>query len=418
MNIEKKILDIAKKAKKATRVLSKLNPDVKEKLLIKMSEALIDKSDIIIKANKKDVKSALASGLSSAMVDRLRLNKKRIKEMADCLRDISQLPDPVGKVIKVWERPNGLRIGKLCVPIGVIGIIYESRPNVTSDCMGLCLKSGNSVILRGGKESINSNIAIFKTLHKKALSIGLPEGCFNMIDFTDKQAVDIMLSANDYIDLIIPRGGENLIRAVVEKSKIPVIKHYKGVCHVYVDKDADQEMARDICCNAKVQKPGVCNAMETMLVHKDIANTFLPGVVKKLKQAGVEIRGCTRVKKIVKNIKKAQKEDWYEEYLDLILSVKIVDSLNQAINHILKYGSRHSDAIITKDYDKALRFLNEVDSACVYVNASTRFTDGNQFGLGAEIGVSTDKIHARGPMGISELTTYKYIILGSGQVRK
>jgi len=418
VNIESKVLKIAKKAKQATKTLSKLSSDEKEKLLMEFSEALMKEKESVVKANKKDLKLASETGLSNAMIDRLRLDESRIENMAQCLKEIASLPDPAGEVIKMWRRPNGLRIGKLCVPIGVIGIIYESRPNVTSDCIGLCLKSGNSVILRGGKEAINSNLEIFEILHKKAVSLGLPEGCFNIIDITDRKAVEILLKASDYVDLIIPRGGGNLIRTVTQKSQIPVIKHYKGVCHIYVDEGADLKMSEEICLNAKVQKPCVCNAMETLLIHKNIAGVFLPKISKRLENSGVELRGCKLSRKLVKSVKKATEEDWYEEYLDLILSIKVVDNFQQAIDHINTYGSSHSDAIITKDYKRALRFLHEVDSACVYVNASTRFTDGNQFGLGAEMGISTDKIHARGPMGVKELTTYKYIILGDGQIRR
>jgi glutamate-5-semialdehyde dehydrogenase len=340
--------------------------------------------------------------------------------MADSLAEITKLEDPVGEVIKAWRIPNGMWIHKVRVPIGVIAIIYESRPNVTSDCIGLCFKSGNSVILRGGSEALNSNTAIFKALESVLAVNGLPDGLINLVTTKDRKAVDALLKLNGYIDLVMPRGGEGLINRVVKLSRIPVIKHYKGICHVYVDEWADLNMAENICFNAKVQRPGVCNAMESMLVHRDCAIRFLPGMLKKFDQAGVEIRGCSLTQKIAKavKVKKATSKDYATEYLDLILSVKIVESLDEAIRHVNTYGSHHSDSIVTDNYENALEFLKRVDSACVYVNASTRFTDGGQFGMGAEIGISTDKLHARGPMALEELTTYKYMVFGNGQVRK
>jgi glutamate-5-semialdehyde dehydrogenase len=383
-----------------------------------MALALLAKKTFLLKANKKDAAKAKGSGLSKALIDRLTLNDKRIKEMSDSLKEISGLSDPVGKVIKAWRRPNGLRIQKVRTPIGVIAIIYESRPNVTSDCIGLCFKSGNSVILRGGSEALNSNLAIFEILHAVLKKHNLPRGIINIVKTTDRRAVDILLKLDGYIDLVIPRGGENLIKRVVSLSRIPVIKHYKGICIIYVDKWADLNKAQSICFNAKVQRPGVCNAMESMLVHKDIAKKFLPVMTKKLKDAGVEIRGCPITQKIVRFAKKATDEDYRTEYLDLILSAKVVNNLEEAIAHINCYGSHHSDAIVSENHENALQFLSKVDSACVYVNASTRFTDGYQFGLGAEIGISTDKLHARGPMALEELTTYKYMVFGSGQVRQ
>ncbi len=352
------------------------------------------------------------------MIDRLSLNKKRIEEMAASIDAVIKLKDPCGAIDKMWKRPNRLVIGKMRVPIGLIGIIYESRPNVTSDCATLCIKSGNAVILKGGKESINSNLAIYKILRAALKESGLPEDCISMVESVDRKVVAYLLEMDDCLDLIIPRGGEALIRMIADKSKIPVIKHYKGVCHVYVDKEADLKKALNISINAKVQRPGVCNAMETLLVHKDIAGDFLPKAIDALVAEGVEIRGCTRTRELSKNIKKATESDWYEEFLDLILAVKVVRNTEEAINHIAKYGSGHSDSIVTENYDTSLKFLKEVDSACVYANASTRFTDGYQFGFGAEIGISTDKIHARGPMALEELTIYKYIIFGSGQIRK
>lgn len=413
------IQKICKVAKAASRKLAILDEATKNKALRAMAKALIDNASFIERGNRKDIAFAEGRGMSSALIDRLRLNSARIKSMADSLLEMSKLKDPVGDTLETRKRPNGLIIKKVRVPIGVILIIYESRPNVTSDCAGLCLKSGNAVILRGGKEAINSNLAIFKVLDKACSGFGLPKGAISMIGDPDRAIVDELLKQSDSIDLVMPRGGESLIRNVTEKSRIPVIKHYKGVCHVYVDKDADLKMAEDICFNAKVQRPGVCNAMETMLVHKAIAGKFLPRMLKRFIEAGVEIRGTKEVAGAIRDrIKAAKEEDWYTEYLDMILSVKTVTSIDEAIAHIMKYGSYHSDSIVTKNKKSAEKFLAEVDSACVYVNASTRFTDGGEFGKGAEIGISTDKIHARGPMGVEELTSYKYVIYGNGQVRK
>jgi len=412
--IEKK----AKAAKAASMILSNSSLHDRNKALVYMAQGVKKRSAFILKANKKDILNAKRAGLSKAMTDRLMLNNKRVEEMAASINAVAKLPDPCGVIDRMWKRPNGLVIGKMRVPIGVIGIIYESRPNVTSDCASLCLKSGNAVILRGGKESINSNLAIHKVLQDALDKAGLPLDSINMIESIDRKAVSYLLQLDRYIDLIIPRGGESLIKAVAEESRIPVIKHYKGVCHVYVDKEAGINKALKICLNAKVQRPGVCNAMETMLVHKDMVDKFMPKAIKALQQEGVEIRGCERTKKFSDKIKQATEDDWYEEFLDLILSVKVVNSVDEAIAHITKYGSAHSDAIITENYDTALKFLKQVDSTCVYLNASTRFTDGFQFGFGAEIGISTDRIHARGPMALRELTIYKYIIFGDGQTRK
>ncbi|MCM8765506.1 MAG: glutamate-5-semialdehyde dehydrogenase [Candidatus Omnitrophica bacterium] len=417
MSLEEEILKIAQKAKSALPELSLLSTQVKNHVLEKMACGLRENSQKLLEANQKDLKLGRDKGLSSAFLERLTLNERRIEEMAESLKEIAKLPDPVGEVIETWKRPNGLIIARVRVPIGVIGIIYESRPNVTADCIGLCLKSGNSVILRGGSEAINSNLAIFKLVHKITIAEGVPEGAIQMIPTSERRAVEIMLGLNEYINLIIPRGGESLIREVTEKSKIPVIKHYKGVCHIFVDESADLDMAVKVCLNAKVQRPATCNAMETMLVHKNIAKKFLPLIFQEFKKAGVRIKGCARTKKILKDIELASEKDFYTEWLDLILSVKIVESIEEAISHIAKYGTQHSDAIITEDRQNAFRFLREVDSSAVYVNASTRFTDGYQFGLGAEMGISTERIHCRGPMGLRELTTYKYIILGNGQIR-
>jgi len=338
--------------------------------------------------------------------------------MMQGLREIAALPDPVGKVTSMWRRPNGLLVGRMRIPLGVIGIIYESRPNVTVDASALCIKSGNAVILRGGSESIHSNLAIASILQDVLRESPLPDKAIQVIPFTDREAVTTLLQLDEQIDLIIPRGGEELIRAVVAQSKIPVIKHYKGVCHIFVDATADINMAINICTNAKVQRPGVCNAMETLLVHADIAPSFLPKIAEKLQKAGVLIKGCEKTRKILKNIDAATEEDWYSEYLDLILSVRVVPSIDAAVEHIEKYGSMHTESIITKDYANSQRFLSEVNSSTVLVNASTRFSDGFELGLGAEIGISTTKLHAFGPMGLEELTTSKFIIYGDGQVRK
>ncbi len=417
MNLKQELANIAKKAQEASRLMLNVPSHTKNGILKEMALALNRKKGLILKANKKDISKAKAQRLSSALIDRLTLNEKRIKDMSDSLLEIAKLSDPVGEVIKAWRIPNGLWIHKVRVPIGAIVIIYESRPDVTSDCIGLCFKSGNSVILRGGSEALNSNLSIYQTLKEVIKKHGISDGIINLVNTADRRAVDILLKFNDYIDLVIPRGGESLIKKVVSSSRIPVIKHYKGICHVYVDEYADLNMAENICFNAKVQRPGVCNAMESMLVHRDVAARFLPGMLKKFKQAGVEIRGCTVTQKIVRGIKRATEKDYHTEYLDLILSVKVAEDLDEAIRHINYYGSHHSDTIVTENYDNALKFLRQVDSACVYVNASTRFTDGYQFGLGAEIGISTDKLHARGPMALEELTTYKYMVFGNGQIR-
>ena len=417
MILKNEILDIAIAAKKASRILNNISSDVKDSALEMMAVALIKKKALIIKANKKDIQVAQKAKKNKAFIERLALNEKRIKKMSDDLLSIKTLTDPIGEMIKMWTQPNGLRISKMRVPLGVIGIIYESRPNVTSDCAGLCLKSGNAVILRGGKESINSNQAIYKILAEASGKAGLPLGTINLISTVDRMAVQEMLQLVEYIDLIIPRGGESLIRTVVANSKIPVIKHYKGICHTYVDEYADLKMAEAIAVNAKVQRPSTCNAMECLLVHKAIAKYFLPSFSKLMKKKGVELRGCIKTKKLCPEVKLATNKDYQTEYLDLILSVKIVGSMTNAINHIAQFGSSHSEAIITNNFPNGVRFLREVDAACIYLNASTRFTDGNEFGLGAEIGVSTDKLHARGPMGLEELTTYKYIIMGNGQIR-
>lgn len=418
MNAEEKIISMVRKAKSASRKLALLTTSAKNSALREMSRAIRDNLDYLIKENKKDIVNAQKENYSKALIDRLLLSEKRITGMVQCLSDSIKLTDPVGEIIKSFKRPNGLLINKVRTPIGVIGIIYESRPNVTSDCVGLCLKSGNALILKGGKEAYYSNRAIYHVLKKALEKTSVPKEALQQVDSSDRKAVNILLKQNNYVDLIVPRGGEGLIRFVAENSSIPVVKHYKGVCHTYVSDKADLKMARDICFNAKVQRPGVCNAMETMLVHEKIAGRFLPDMAKEFISAGVELRGDAKTRSILnQGIKQATEKDWYEEYLDLILAVKIVKSTKEAIEHINTYGSSHSDTIVTKDKKEAEGFLKSVDSATVYVNASTRFTDGYEFGFGAEIGISTDKLHARGPMALEELTTYKYEIYGDGQVR-
>lgn len=415
--IQKSVVTMARKARQASLSLAQLPAARKNAALKAMAAALLKERDFLIRENRKDVAAAESAGLSRALIDRLVLNDKRVQAMAEGLVEASRLADPVGEVLSEKRRPNGLLIKKVRVPIGVIGIIYESRPNVTSDCIGLCLKSGNAAVLKGGKESFYSNQAILKVLKRALKTSGVDADAIQMIASTDREAVKILLRQVDDVDLIIPRGGEALIRFVTENSLIPVVKHYKGVCHTYVSESADLKMAEDICVNAKVQRPGVCNAMETLLVHEKIAAKFLPALGQALISRGVELRGDARTRRILKDIKAATDKDWSEEYLDLILSIKVVASTQEAIEHINRYGTKHSDAIVTKNQKEAENFLNAVDSSSVYVNASTRFTDGYEFGLGAEIGISTDKIHARGPMGLEELTTYKYKVYGKGQIR-
>jgi glutamate-5-semialdehyde dehydrogenase len=412
------VTDRALEARAGARSLAKATTDQKNRALIKMAKALKKRSMELITANKKDIAYAEGKGLSKALLDRLTLTDERIKEMAQGLAEVTQLPDPAGGIVNMWQRPNGMTVGKMRVPIGVIAIIYESRPNVTADATSLCLKAGNAVILRGGSEAIHSNKAIVKILRDAAKAEGIAEGAITFIDIPDREAVIEMLKLEGIIDLVIPRGGEGLIRTVAENSVIPVLKHYKGVCHVFVDRDADLIMAEEICFNAKVQRPGTCNAMETMLVDESIAEGFLPKMLKRFEDAGVELRGCPKTLSFYPDIPEVKEEDYYREYLDLILNVKVVQDMEDALEHIAKYGSAHSDAIVTMNYNRAMRFLREVDSSAVLVNASTRLNDGYQFGLGAEIGISTDKIHARGPMGLEELTCTKFIVFGSGQLRE
>ena len=405
------------KAKEASYELMNAGTVIKNKALELMAEKLLAYKDEIIKENKKDLERAMNKGTSKAMLDRLSLNKERIEGMANGLRKVAALADPIGEVTGMWNRPNGLQIGKQRVPLGVIGIIYEARPNVTSDAAGLCLKSGNVVILRGGSEAINSNIAVVKALSEGIKEAGLPAECVQLVEDTSREVASEMMRLNDYIDVLIPRGGAGLIQSVVQNSTVPVIQTGTGNCHVYVDSEADLEMAKNIVINAKTSRPAVCNAEEKLLVHTNVAEEFLPIIVKALREKNVEIRGDERTMKIVNGINAATEEDWGKEYTDYIISIKVVDSLEEAIKHINKYGTGHSEAIVTKNYENSRIFLQRVDAAAVYVNASTRFTEGEEFGFGAEIGISTQKLHARGPMGLNELTSNKYIILGNGQVR-
>jgi glutamate-5-semialdehyde dehydrogenase len=412
------VRQIAQSAREASHQLGRISSVVKNNVLLQMADELVKNTDQLIAANTRDVAQAEKSAVvSRAMIERLTLTESIIEGMAQGLCEVAALPDPVGKITSMWRRPNGLLVGRMRIPLGVIGIIYESRPNVTADAAALCLKSGNAVILRGGSEAIHSNLAIASLLRRVLGGNSLPQAAISIIPVTDRKAVNEMLQLEEYIDLIIPRGGEELIRAVVAQSKIPVIKHYKGVCHIFVDARADLDMAVSICLNAKVQRPGVCNAMETLLVHRDIARKFLPLVARQLKKANVVLKGCDQTRKILKDIEAAAEEDWYAEYLDLILAIRIVENIDEAIAHIGKYGSLHTESIITTDYANSQRFLNEVNSSTVLVNASTRFSDGFELGLGAEIGISTTKLHAFGPMGLEELTTSKFIIYGNGQVR-
>jgi glutamate-5-semialdehyde dehydrogenase len=418
MDSAAKMKNITDKARKAASKLGVMSTDAKNRVLLAMADKISEAKDQIKKANEMDLVNAEENGKGAAFIDRLRLDDKRLDGMCSMLRDVAGLEDPVGTVLETVERPNKLLIEKVRVPIGVIGIIYESRPNVTSDCIALCLKSGNSVILRGGSDAISSNKAIYEVMKEAALAEGLDEGAFILVEDTSRELVEAMLRSVGGIDLVMPRGGESLIKEVVEKSRVPVIKHYKGICHVYVDSEADLKMAEKICLNAKVQRPGVCNAMETMLVHESVAQQFLPGIIEKMQDEGVKIKGCPRTKEVVGGkIEEVTEEDYSTEWLDLVLNVRIVGSLDEAIEHIEKFGSDHSDAIVTDNKKNAEEFLRRVDSSAVYVNASTRFTDGGEFGKGAEIGISTDKLHARGPMGLQELCSYKYVVRGNGQVR-
>jgi len=415
--IVEEVVEKAKRARQAAALLAELSRSKKDEILLAMAEAVEVRADFILKANARDIQGAERRKLSSSLMDRLLLNEKRVAEMADGLRAVARLTDPVGEVIAGWRLPNGLEITKVRVPLGVVGIIYESRPNVTVEAAGLCLKSGNAVLLRGGSDAINSNIALVRVLAEAAAARGLPDGSVQIIESTDREAAAQLMRLTEQLDVLIPRGGGELIRRVKQESTVPVIETGEGNCHVYVDASADSDQAEQIVVNAKCQRPGVCNALETLLVHQEIAAHFLPRIGRRLTELGVELRACERSRPHLEAAKPATEEDWRTEYLALILAVRVVGSVEEAIAHINRYGTRHSEAIITQDLENARRFTQQVDAAAVYVNASTRFTDGGQFGLGAEIGISTQKLHARGPMGLAELTSYKYIVVGEGQVR-
>lgn len=418
MSIREEMLKVAVASQQASRQMANLSSTIKNELLLQMATALEDGKVQLKKENAKDLDLARQNKMADAMVDRLALTDERICGMADGLREVAALPDPVGEITGMWLRPNGIQVGRQRIPLGVIGIIYESRPNVTADAAGLCLKSGNAVILRGGSEAINSNCAIGAILQQVLQRSGLPQAALQVVTTSDRNAVTELLQLDEQIDLIIPRGGEGLIRFVAETSRIPVIKHYKGVCHTYVDSAADLQMAEKICLNAKVQRPGVCNAMETLLIHRDVAAEFLPQVTTAMTRMGVELRGCQEARKICPELIPTTEEDWPAEYLELILAVRIVDSYEQARDHIETYGSLHTEVIVTNNYQLSQRFLREINSSVVMVNASSRFSDGNQLGLGAEIGISTTKLHSFGPMGLEDLTTRKFVVLGDGQVRE
>ena len=417
MSVKSSIIEVAKEARAASKEIARCPSNKKNEVLLKIADKIEALAGYVREENQKDLAMAKEMGLSDAMIDRLTVTDATVKSMAKGLREVSQLNDPVGSTSRAWMRPNGLEVYKMRIPLGVIGIIYESRPNVTIDAAGLCLKAGNAVILRGGSEALNSNQALADIIGQALTETGLPAKTVQVVPIRDREAVKVLLNQEEFIDLIIPRGGEGLIRFVVENSTIPVLKHYKGVCHVYIDDGADLEMAQNICFNAKVQRPGVCNSMETMLVHRSISREFLPQMAKRFVKAGVEIRGCAETCRILPDAVKAGEADWPEEYLDLVLAVKVVQDMDQAVSHITRYSSSHTEAIITRDYKRARRFVREVDSSVVLVNASTRFNDGGELGLGAEIGISTSKLHAFGPMGVEELTTTKFVVFGDGQIR-
>jgi len=412
------ITEICQRAKVASVEMAKVSSEVKNIALCRMANALEANTEKISVANQADVKAAQTKGLKAPLLDRLALDQKKIQTMAKGLREVSALADPIGTIISTWTRPNGLIISQVRVPLGVVGIIYESRPDVTSDAAGICIKSGNAVILRGGSDALNSNVAIGEVLRDALVGTGLPVDAIQVVNSPERSVAEELMGMRRYIDVLIPRGGADLIKTVVEKSQIPVIETGTGNCHIYVEEDADLEKATPIVINAKCQRPGTCNAAEKLLVHAKIAERYLPLVIAELRSQGVEVRGDEETRKIVPNVKAATEQDWYTEFLDLIIGVKVVKNLDEAIGHINTYGTKHSDSILTTDFEKAMRFIKEVDSAAVYWNASTRFTDGNQFGLGAEIGISTQKLHARGPMSAQHLTTTKYVILGNGQIRK
>jgi glutamate-5-semialdehyde dehydrogenase len=415
--MSEEILEMGRKAREASHLMALANSNQKREVLEKMASVLEAERDSIGAANLRDVEEAETKGLGKAKIDRLTISEKVLMEMIEGLKEVAMLPDPVGEITRMWTRPNGLRVGRMRIPLGVVGIVYESRPNVTVDAAALCIKAGNAVILRGGSEAFHSNSRLAGILRQSLQQTGLPEDAVQFVETTDRQAVLDLLGLEQYVDVMIPRGGEDLIRFVTENASMPVLKHYKGVCHVYVDSGADLEMARNISFNAKVQRPATCNAMETLLVHEAVAERFLPAMAEDFRRAGVELRGCDRTMALVPGCTAATEEDWYAEYLDLILSVRVVPDMEAAIRHITRYGSQHTEAIVTANFDRAHQFIREVQSSLVLVNASTRFNDGFQLGLGAEIGISTSRLHAFGPMGVEELTTTKFIALGNGQLR-
>ncbi len=417
-NISEQVVSIAKGARLASLAMARLATSVKNSMLRAMAASLEQSSAEIIAENGRDLEVGRQKGLSAAMLDRLMLDEKRISGIADALREVAALPDPVGEVTRMWKRPNELMVGKMRIPLGTIGIIYESRPNVTADAAALCLKAGNAVVLRGGSEAIHSNLVIARVLQGVLKEMGIPEAALSLIPFTEREGVLAMLKQEESIDLIIPRGGESLIRFVVENSRIPVIKHYKGVCHIFVDASADFDKAEQIIVNSKTQRPGVCNALETLLIHREVAAEFIPRIAATLSRLGVELRGDAEFCRLAPAASEATEADWYAEYLELILACRVVDDIDAAIDHINRYCSLHTESIITSDYGRAQRFIREVNSSCVMVNASTRFADGGQLGLGAEIGISTTKLHSFGPMGLEDLTTTKFIVYGDGQVRE
>ncbi len=422
MEKETYIINLCRKAREASQQIMGISADKKNRVLLRIARALEECKTTLQAENEKDLQAGKESGLSQALLDRLALTDKRIGEMAQCLEEIAALPDPVGEIINMKTRPNGMKVGKMRVPIGVIGIIYEARPNVTSDAAGLCFKSSNAIILRGGKEALYSNKAIVKLIQDVLTDEGLPAACVQFIDTPDRELVPLLLKQSKYVDLIIPRGGRGLIETVVENSRIPVIKHYDGICHIYVDEEVNMDNACTISVNSKIQRPSVCNALETLLINENIAWQFLPLVARELRRNGVELRGCQKTREILSTndipCQKAADEDWITEYLDLIIAIRIVKDIEEAIGHINEYGSHHTDSILTNSYWKSKKFIELVDSACVFVNASTRLSDGHQFGLGAEIGISTDKLHSRGPMGLEDLTTGKYILIGENHIRE
>lgn len=410
-------LELAKKAKDASHICAKLSTEKKNRILLRLKDLLEKERDFLFSENRKDLEAARESGIAKSMLDRMIVDEKVLREMMSSLQDVVSLPDPVGEITKMWVRPNGLLVGRMRIPIGVILIIYESRPNVTVDAFSLCLKSGNAVILKGGSEAINSNKALFSLIRRALTEEDVSPDIVQLVEAREREYVYELLKLDEMIDLIIPRGGEELIRTVVERSRIPVLKHYKGVCHIFVDETANVRMAHEVCLNAKVQKPATCNAMETLLVHEKIAESFLPEMADILRKHGVRLKGCERTRTILKDVEPADEEDWYTEYLDLILSIRVVRDIDEAIEHIKKYGSNHTDAIITENYHNAWKFIREVNSSLVLVNASTRLNDGYQLGLGAEMGISTTKLHAFGPMGLEELTVTKFVAFGEGQLR-